>query len=350
MVQMSRCAKLYAIALTDPHALLGEAVCIPDSLAQPSFKFVSRMRFEFEIGAAGMGGVAVWPMRMLANAACIDPDNGLTFYTASVTKGSYGVTNLGFASAEHYTTGYGPTPGTENIASTTSMFSQADFGVATLRSARLVGSGIKIGYTGAVTNQKGTVMLYRNPVPSSNITIGDDEYQEILQSQDAIRINVRDMDTRNNNGVCFRPLLGTDYSPITAPLAPRNLDPASAPQGMSNRMGYVAFVTGGTPTDTYTVDAVAIFECYGKALPLTKSEGDAPGFAAVASAVASAPPTPNPGVNAAQIMQTAMKHVSAASGQLVRQAGPYFADLAVSALKESIRPRPRTVTKALMGR
>lgn len=340
-MSISNCARGYALALTDPHRVLGRSICIPDSLAQPSFKFSVRSRFEFQIGTAGCGGIAVWPMRMLsATGSVVDTQ---TCWTIASTTSAYPSTAINFALGDRYAS---LPPGLVNVTATTSLFSQADFAPPNTRSARLVASGVRVGYTGAVTNQQGTITLIRNPTATSALSSDIDTLQELLTTQDAVRINVRDMLGDNSTGVGYRALVADDYSAVNQPLGTDALNNLTS---VSSRLGYVVFVSSATPGTSFTCDIATLFEAYGRSLPLTKSEGDAAGFASVASAVSSTPVSASPDFRSAQILSTAMRNLLGQSGQYVRQYGPQIArGLAEGFINRQSRSQPNRLARALL--
>lgn len=305
---LSPCAAMYAAALTDPHAIIGRLPCIPDALSAPSFKFATRSRFEFTIGSANTGGLAVWPMRMLCNNQVV---NGATLYAKILaTNSAYASTGAQFALNDQF---LGAPAGVNLIDSTTSLFTQSDFASPFNRSARLVGSGVRIGYTGAVTNQRGTITFLRNSQPTSVLTNTFDDLNELLSQQDVVRINIRDMSADNANAVCYRPLLANDFSPIHQPLGLINLGLGAGTT--MGRLGYVVLVTGGTPGDVYTADVVSFYETYGDKLPTTPSDADPVGHSSVVSSLAANSPSVNPAEHYAQILGRAARAVVSASGQ-----------------------------------
>lgn len=308
---LSRCASSYALVLTNPLAAIGLSPCIPDSQSAPSFKTESRTRFEFTIGTNGSGGCAVWPMRMLANDDLV---NGPTSYCKIIsTTSAYASLGAQFATASNFPTGF-PPAGTTNIIATTSLFTQQSFSAPGERTARLVGSGVRFGYTGPVTSQKGMVTVLRNPRPTDILTANMDDLNEILSNQDAVRIPVRDLSADGMNGVAYRPLSTADVAITDAPLGPVAI---SATTSVPARLGYVVLVTGATPGDVWVCDAVSFFECYGAKLPLTSSEGDPVGQAATMAAVQAVSPSMDPRVNHGRTFYAAEAQVRAGSGQSV---------------------------------
>lgn len=340
---LSPCARLYAHALSHPHGILGATPCIPDALAAPSFRFAVRSRFEFVIGTQNAGGVAVWPFRTLANDPLIV--NTQTYYKIAATSAAYAQGNANFATIDQYPTAT-PVVGVTAVNSTTSLFTQNDFSAATTRAARLVGSGIKVGYTGAVTNQRGTITFIRNAQTTRTFTGNFDDLNEMLSQQDVVRINIRDMDADNNNGVCYRPLTHLDFAYTPNPLGPVALNDGGA-AAIQNRLGYVVLVQGGTPGDVYTADVVSFFETTGSQLPLAPADADPTGQAAVAAALAAGSQSANPMLQAAQTVQRAAAHVLRSSGPSLlqaaaRAAGP-IASTAVDALLREAAPQVQRI-------
>lgn len=272
----------------------------------------------------------MWPFRMLANNPVVL--GGLTLYKIAATTAAYAGGNAGFASNDSFATG-SPAAGISAVNSTTSLFTQNDFSESTTRAARLVGSGIKIGYTGAVTNQRGTITFVRNAQMSSVLSSNFDDLNELLSQQDVVRINIRDMDADNNNGVCYRPLSPDDFAYLPNPMAVTTFQ-NSGNQGIANRLGYVVLVQGGTPGDVYTADVVTFFESTGSQLPLAPADADPLGQSAVAAALAAGSQSANPVNQAAQTVQRAAMHVLRSSGPSLLRAAASAAGPVASAVTE----------------
>lgn len=328
--QMSNCAMAYLAALTDPHSVIGHLPCIPDAIAQPSFKISARSRFEFVIGQTGVGGVAVWPMRLLANDDLVQGGN--SFSKIMGTTAAYNSNSAAYATVASFPTAT-PPAGVTNYTATTSLFRQVDFQSPVNRSARLVGSGIRVGYTGPVTSQKGTVTFMRNPLNTNVLTTSIDDLNEILTNQDAVRINVRDMRDDNSNGVAYRPLSLADLATVTTPTGVVPLGDATS---VASRLGYIVHVTGGQPGDVYTGDVVAFFETYGTSLPLTQSDSDQAGAGAAQAAVSGQPLTATPQTVFAQAARRAAQILGSSSGPSVRRALDAAAPIFIPAVQGAI--------------
>jgi len=332
---ISVCALAYAAARTDPHSLLGKPnlPCIPDGASQPSFKFSARTRFEFVIGTAGAGGVACWPWRHAANNQISVPTFPASYVAMSAarTTAAYASTGAQFGAVPFIDTA-APPVGVVPVFTSNSLFRAVDLGndlAAPIggmgtRGLRLVGSAIRIGYTGAVTDQKGTLTLIRNPNATANVTVDSDDLSELLDNNTAVRLNVRDMMAENANGVSYAPILLTDTSYVTPPFSATNILPGTPQlneQAAVNRLGYLALITGGTPGSVFTVDYLSFFEATGTQLPLTASEADPLGFMSVSSAHASTVPSADPRTSMREVLRLAAKSVLNGSGALLRHAG-----------------------------
>lgn len=344
------CARLYAGVLTNPLGMIGHQPCIPDSMAAPSFKYSSRLRTSFTIGTSQVGGVAVWP-HSLGVTGQLTANNGAPYDLPKVrcTTSTYGEDGAQFARS------YGVPVGTQyagtiNNNACSSMFSATDF-TNRSRSLRLVGSGLRVTYTGSVTDQRGTVYYIRNPTATCSLPDTFDNIDEIASSQDVVRANVRDMSARGTNGVAYRPLASNDTSMVSEPYSSDNLlriDTVPA------RLGYVVMVVGATPGTSFDIDVISFFEAYGASLPLTPSEADPVGISVVRAAVSPAPRTSDTNVQYADVLIRALKQLAAASGKhALRSVAPVVGDLlggafADLAMGDSGR-RNRGVVRALMN-
>lgn len=341
--QIAKCAAMYARALTDPHSLLGQSPCIPDSLSAPSFKFSSRTRSQFVIGTLGTGGLAVWPLLTAASDPVRTADGLGEYFKVATTTANYAQPDARFAGAQLYTLA-APPEGVLNVNATTSLFTALDFALARQRSIRLVGSGVKVSYSGSVVDQRGTITFIRNPVARSFLPSSFDDVSELLTSQDAVRIPLRDMAADSMNGVAYRPLLVTDAQPSFAPFETSSL---GAQLTMGSRLGYAVLVNGGTPGVTFEIDVVSYFEAYGAALPVTASDSDPIGHASVMSSLSATPMSANPRETHGTVFARLAQNVLRTSGRgLFRIAANYLAPglgEIVNGFAEAAEPRaPRS--------
>lgn len=307
------CARAYALALSNPHALLGyPAPCLPDSLATPSFRYYTRSRGEFTVGTLGAGGVAVWPLRCAVNGLLSDGANNC--YQIAVTTSAYALNTAAFASVDR-----GVVAGVDGTVSPASMFNAAYFGNTaggSNRALRLVGSGIRVSYTGSVTNQAGTITFIRNPVSSNVLNVNFDQLAELLNQGDAVRIPIRDLAADDDNGVAYAPRGTPDFSQVVDPLSSALLQAGNA-SILPNRLGYVVYVSGCTPGTVFSTDVVSWYESYGAGLPLTATDVTTGSEAAIAAtSVATVPLTARPTAVGAATLRTLGAKVasSAASG------------------------------------
>lgn len=348
---------MYAAVLTDPLSLLGQQPCIPDANAIPSFKYSSRLRTTFTVGSSSVGGVAVWPHMLGVNGPVIASVDGAPFEFPKVrcTTAEYSASNALFG--RQYAMNEGTTvPGTVNNNACSSLFTKADF-VNRSRSLRLVGSGIRVTYTGSLTDQRGTVYFVRNPTASYILPDTFDNVDELLASQAVVRTNVRNLSPNGTNGTTYLPLSERDSYMVAEPYSDSNLAQAEA---VAARLGYVIMVTGGTPGTGYDIDVISYFEAYGTSLPLTQSESDPNGTGAVRASVAANSTSSDVQAAHASTIAGAMLQLAYASGKaVVRSALPIIGDVAMRGLESiaeaRMRPsriptyRPTATRKALMG-
>lgn len=348
---------MYAAVLTDPLSLLGQQPCIPDANAIPSFKYSSRLRTTFTVGTSSVGGVAVWPHMLGVNGPIIGPIGAFNYEFPKVrcTTAEYAATNALFGRV--YAMIEGTTvPGTVNNNAFSSLFTKTDF-VNRSRSLRLVGSGIRITYTGSLTDQRGTVYFVRNPTASPVLPDTFDNVDELLASQAVVRTNVRNLSPNGTNGTTYLPLSERDSNMIAEPYSDANL---AQVDGVPTRLGYMIMVTGATPGTGYDIDVISYFEAYGTSLPLTQSESDPGGTGAVRAAVAANSTSSDVQTSHASTIAGAMLQLAYASGKAaVRTAMPYIGDVAIRGLESMaearMRPsripiyRPAAARQALMG-
>jgi len=333
------CARSYALALSNPHALLGyPAPCIPDSLATPSFRYYTRSRSEFTVGTLGAGGAAVWPYRCGVNGALSDGANNC--YQIAATTSAYAVNNASFASVDR-----GVVAGVDGTISPASMFTPAFFGNTaggSNRALRLVGSGVKVSYTGSVTNQAGTITFIRNPAASNTLNVNLDQLAELLNQGDAIRIPIRDLAADDDNGVAYAPRTPDDAAQTPDPMSASRLQVGNA-SILTNRLGYAVFVSGCTPGTVFSIDVVSWFEAYGPGLPLTTTDVVTGTEAAIAAtSVTAVPLSAQPSASGAATMRALSAKIlgSAASG-MADAAVPIIRNVARNMVISAASGRPR---------
>lgn len=312
---ISECVIKYATVLSNPWAAAGTNPCIP-SRAMPSFRLQTTVRSSFIVGTLGAGGVAVWPFRLCVN----DTPEVTAGYSASAcvtTTVDYDQVDARFANTDSVAAAEGRWI---NRAAAQALFTVADLGNQTGRAVRLVGSGIRLVGTSSLTDQKGSITLFRNPIPDKVIGSNNDELSEMLGTIDASRISVRQAG-ENWTGVPFRPFPGdTEY--VTEPgITWWNASSSSSIRSLINyRCAYLAFVSGATPGTEFNFEVINFYEITGRGLPVIRAESDETGVSLVQASVSTGPMEPFPEHNhRALLAQMASSAIGMATGSVSPQ-------------------------------
>lgn len=281
---LTACATKYKVALYDPFRAI--APCVPTSFAVPSLKFTVWVRGTFQVGTAGVGGVAVWPFRLWANNAqaanvAITAWNYPIVTTSSTyTATDYSFTNLsGAVFGLPGVPGVAPTLGQVGWPGTNSPYSQNDFVPGTARSVRLVGSGVAVEFCDQVLTRSGEYSIWRNPGNATYLTGNYDTVGQLtaLKAVSFTRV------TENQVGTSYLPILAGDTAPIYEP-GVNPLTPGVVTQDITSRLGYGVFIANAQAGARYNFSVIAHFEAYGPTMATTPSSSDPQGASAIQSA------------------------------------------------------------------
>jgi hypothetical protein len=297
MLTLSVCASKYLQALYDP--FLCVAPCIPAAFSPPSQKYTVWSRGTFTVGTAGSGGVAYWPFRMAFS------DQAFTgtyyYYPIVTTSGTYTATSNLFVQTS------GQLETLPGVASTTflgqvgqagssSPYTQASFFVGAQRNMRLVGAGIAVEFCDMILNMSGDYYLWRNPSPSSYLTTNESNFGALTAIKSCTMTKISSAQV----GTSYLPSLGTDLDIYPDPGYPAAAGAPVFPRGIIDRLACAVFISNAQPGQRFNYSAIAHFEAYGSALPVTPSSSDPP---AVSAIIAAAPDTPPPAEMKAAVVE-----------------------------------------------
>jgi hypothetical protein len=277
----SQCTKDYALALIDPWSC-PRAPCVPDNITLPSFKFAVRTRGQFQIGLLGTGFVYVNPYI---------PYGG--FSSGFATANSYNSANV----FPGVVTGSAPF-GTDSTL-TRLQFSSGQ------NQSRLVGSGLRIRYTGTELTRSGQAVTFRSSTNSNLFETTPMALTDFLDNRECTTAIV----DRDWHYAIFRPAVATD-------LAYGN------PVGEETNYALFVGVFGATAAQSFEFDFVAWFEIVGAHLPtLTRSHSDPIGIAAVNMALPIVQPSRSPTATSRSFLAEMANGVSNAMSFMPRMPG-----------------------------
>lgn len=146
----SPCIKKWFTCLTEPFSPQATGACIPTGANHPSMRNFGYARFDAAIGTGGFGLVAFSP------SPC--NDNPVIFYSDNTFAGT---TDLQLVSDNHHTFGG---INTLNIGNNRFTMAQLTTDLANpAATARLVGGGFRVQYTGKNINLGGLIYVYTAP-------------------------------------------------------------------------------------------------------------------------------------------------------------------------------------------
>jgi hypothetical protein len=288
---ISRCTKMYAMALTNPWDL-PEAPCIPDLITLPSYKVGFRARGVMQIGSEGVGWITANPYAFGQPKGSGDPQ----IPAGAFTDQTYGQNDYDPSAASGVIPYYNDSP-----------FNSSDVGVNGYQ-YRPVGCGIKIRYTGTEITRAGRVICARQPV-NTNFPPGY-KAPDFLK----IRETTTNPAERTWHYSSFRPALATDTAYNNTGIVSECL---------------IVYVDGGTVGQSYEFDYIAWFEAIGQPLPqMTASHSDPNGMAATLQALPTHQPTGSPKQdhsnlldNMLKVAKTAFSFLSPMVGGLISNVG-----------------------------
>lgn len=309
----NRCAQDYAQSLYNPFTLSPETpICYPGMLAPPSFKFRTRTTGTFTAGTT-IGGIAVWPYRMMFND--MYTSGGNDYMAIAATTAAYAATDLSFANAPLL-----PTAGadTKRYGGVNSPFSVADLGLGSNRAVRLVSCGIKVEYEGKEVDRAGKFVVYRHTYPSTGLPALLDGISDLANFPKTAMVKITDS---NAVVATYQPLLETDHF--------YTLEPGvTLASSIGSRFGAGVFISGATAGTTFNFEVIAYFELIGR-YPNLSPTHSAPAIVGPLSALAAAAPMPAV-PSAGSVLSGAGGFISGLS----RAAGPELKKAAARHLKK----------------
>lgn len=266
----SECLLTYAKASVDPFDDNTLMPCIPDTLCAPSHKFNAMIDTIVTVGTLGVGFVLYNPWAM-----CGSNGNVTTTYNDRplvVTLEAFNQNAIAWDLDQD--------PPHLDFINSNSPYAHSQFtGGSDGGTMRLVAAGVEIEYTGQLLNQAGTISIIQwdglnsipNPTSVSSFK-SNTRTQTCAVSREA-RCYVR-----------YEPIRQEDfsYSSLYDYLPSQNANNGIAVDGIYAPM--VILISGAEPGTTFRVKAIAYFEAQVRNLPVTPSESDPIGFAALQAA------------------------------------------------------------------
>lgn len=274
-IKWSECLMNYAKASVDPFDDHNNFPCIPDALCAPSNKFRSMIDTTMSVGTLGVGYVLYNPWTMVGN----------DFTTTTTYNNRPLVTTLSEYNRNDIGWDLDQDPPHLDFTNSNSPYSSDVFSQD--GTYRLVAAGVEIEYTGQLLNQAGTISIVQwdglHTLPNNTsvaVFKSNNRTQTCAVSREA-RCYVR-----------YEPIRQDDFSYNNMnPYLP-SVNTAIASNGIYAPL--VILVSGAEPSTTFRVRAIAYFEAQVKNLPVTPSESDPIGFAALQAARTLVPPTQEP--------------------------------------------------------
>lgn len=152
---VSPCLKQWFTCLTDPFSPAAAGSCIPSGGNHSSARNFGFTRFDITVGSAGYALVAIAPTPS-NNSACL-------FYSTAAWAG---------ASTQLLTANNTLVVGLTTLSIPSNRYSYAQLGSAVLNpyaTARLVGGGFRVQYTGTNLNLGGLMYIYTSPTHASSV-------------------------------------------------------------------------------------------------------------------------------------------------------------------------------------
>lgn len=271
---MSTQTAKYLAALHHPFLPAATNSHIPDAFCLPSHKYSVRLVGKFSTGATGSGGIAFWPFRL----AFTDYITNGNFYYPAVK-----FTNVNYAQTDHsytnqaYLNSLVPTVGVESEPQNShiSIYSSSQFTGSTGRALRLVGAGLRVTPTGPVLNRAGTVTYWRNPSASQGLDTNYDTFENLMALRSATIVECTSVDS--SHGITYIPILPTDFNAVLASVEGIPVVSTDNPYICNRLAGGIAI--DGYVNGTFTYEAIAHFEAYGRAIPVSSNLPDVNGHA-----------------------------------------------------------------------
>jgi hypothetical protein len=278
---LSKCSKLYVHALLDPWSL-DQPPCVPDNITLPSYKFCARYRGTVVVGTSGVGFVGVDPYLFCSSTNSVLYTDS-TYPFPGITFGAAGINAV--ASDSPYAIDLFNPASNNNF------------------SARIVGFGMRMRYTGSEMSRSGQVVSYRQPENHS--------YPEpypvsfYLGNREAVTVPA----DRQWHSCLWRPALPRDLAYYD-----------DFPEFSTAEYSQFIAISGGTPGTSFEVDLLGWYELIGNTLPsLTRSHADPVGMSVVSAAMSEKQPT---GSNAVSDFIKTATSIANESLSFIKAVGP----------------------------
>jgi len=247
--ELSRCSKLYLMALTNPFGVFPVEPCVPDLYDSPSKKVSILFRGTLVVPTTGNGFVVSRIQDSLFN-------NINTIFTSTNAYAGDGIPPLS------------TTTGTVAAPVTSGLYQSSQVGTSSASvQYRLVGGGLRVRYIGTELNRGGLVIPFSHPQNQTftGYSVGS------LQSFRTTRLEPA---SRGWHGICWSPKRVTDYNYYSGAVATQS--PGSD--------GSIAIVVQSSGAQmTWQFEQVAHFEVTGAVDTPTRSDSDMQGMSAIRS-------------------------------------------------------------------
>jgi hypothetical protein len=225
-------------------------------------------------------------------------------YPVTFTGPSFSSTELSLSTLVAPGNAEGELPAGVSAAGSNSPYAASSI-YGTDRKLRVVGSGIRCNYEGAVLNMGGTWLMYRsstntNQFPSTTPS-------EMLRLNTTTRASV----TKSSVSQTYVPITPQDLeyiSGVQSLLAGGRTNAWTPEAGWAGpKACYTVGIVGGTPGAAVSFEVFTHFEMIGTGIPLTRNAPDPVAVAHIVTAAPSVPHHPDPGQQLVQAFQGVMK-------------------------------------------
>lgn len=283
---LSECCTAYAMANIDPWCLESGLVGIPSELPLASFKFTTRARGTFTIGASGTGYVACNPFQVANGQNNSSP----IFATVISTNGIYTGDGYRYAGPN-----YGLAAGLDAVYCDSpfplGLFSQNVSEPSSNNHVRVVGAGLKMRFVGSEFNRGGRAFVFRSPintpiVGSLQTATPEVPISTLTRNKETVTVPV----DREWHACLYKPAVPQDLS--YAEQDDVTVIGTNYPRRMVDGPSMLIIITGGTTNQSFEWDFIGHYEAVGPNLPgFTTTKSDVVGMSIVRSALATTQPT-----------------------------------------------------------
>jgi hypothetical protein len=243
---LSPCSRDYLQVLCNPFLAIKDLPCVPDLYDSPSKKVRTRVRGTVVIGTNNFGFITYCPFAGAGSdeSSICYSSSGTTFVGTTITfDGAATGTSLGSNSqAPYQSTAFG------------ALNANVQY--------RVVGSGLRVRYTGTELNRGGTIIPFRHP-QNEDVTGLNIGLAMGFQETQAIQVD------RKWHMIAWVPTSAGNYQYQTQPTS------------NSNPFNRITILLSGTPTNTFEWEIVSYFEYTGQTDNVTPSHSDIEGMSRV---------------------------------------------------------------------